>query len=473
MAHPALSETNSMQPTLGQGGDVSHEDLDYLVAHPLRPLVQAGAITLVLFGFAASSVVWLSSGTVPASELVPWSICCAIFCSIWLVVIVIMLIRKPSPHETVVVWGRVARLIIIGSNGLVVTAIWLFFDHLPETSRLVIMCFCLSFCPIQMIASPENVLVTRLGVLATNGSLALWAWLAGGPASMMVSFYAVGIGIALLMFGGIAKNAVLQAVSARQESEQNARKLAMALAAVAQERDAKTRFMAAASHDLGQPLQAASLYFDQTLVARDPSQRTNAIEGVRKAFDATEQLLAHMLNHLRLDADAVEPQFAKIRLATLFQSLAKQYKPLADKAGIDISVFAGRFEVYSDKVLLERALGNLVNNAIHHSQGTRVLLVARPLPQSGLRLWVLDDGCGVKADDAPLIFSDYYRGEQANGLGVVGFGLGLSSVKRIAHLLGGEAGLEPRWKTGAAFYIDLAQGAVLGSRTTSQQRKPT
>lgn len=473
MAHPALSETSSNQPTLGQGVDVSHEELDYLVAHPLRPLVQAGAITLVLFAFAAGSVVWFANDAVPTCILVPWTLSCVLFSAAWLAIIVIMLIRKPSAQETVVVWGRAARFIIVGSNLFVVTAIWLFFDHLPETSRLVIICFCLSFCPIQMIASPENVLVTRLGVLATNGSLAIWAWLAGGAANMMVSFYAVGIGIALLMFGGIATNAVLQAVSARQESEQNARKLALALAAVAQERDAKTRFMAAASHDLGQPLQAASLYFDQTLLARDPSQRTNAIEGVRKAFDATEQLLAHMLNHLRLDADAVEPQFSRIKLPALFQSLGKQFKPLADKAGIDIRVFAGAFEVYSDKVLLERALGNLINNAIHHCQGTRVLLVARPLPQSGLRLWVLDDGCGVKVDDGPLIFSDYYRGEQANGLGVVGFGLGLSSVKRIAQLLGGEAGLEPRWKAGAAFYIDLAPGAVLGVRATNQQRKPT
>jgi signal transduction histidine kinase len=83
------------------------------------------------------------------------------------------------------------------------------------------------------------------------------------------------------------------------------------------------------------------------------------------------------------------------------------------------------------------------------------------------------DGCGVKADDTPMIFSDYYRGEQANGLGVVGFGLGLSSVKRIAYLLGGEAGLELRWKSGAAFYIDLAPGAVLGGRAIDRQRKPS
>jgi signal transduction histidine kinase len=457
--------THNAQPLKPQAVSLQNEgaveELDYLIAHPLRPLVQAGAITLLLFCFAAASVVWFAYDVVPMGVLAPWSVCCAGFCLMWLAIIVIMLIRRPSPQETVFVWGRAARFIIIGSNAFVVSMIWLFFDHLPETSRLVIMCFCLSFCPIQMIASPENVTMTRLGVLATNGSLALWSWLAGGAANIMVGFYAMGIGISLLMFGGIATNAVLQAVAARQESDHNARKLARALAEVAEERDAKTRFMAAASHDLGQPLQAASLYFDQTLMARDPAQRNNAIEGVRKAFDATEQLLAHMLNHLRLEADAVEPQFSRIKLSTLYQSLARQFTPLADKAGISITVYPGPYVVYSDKVLMERALGNLINNAIHHSQGRRVLLIARALPQAGLRLWVLDDGLGVTPHDAHAIFTDYYRGQQVGAHGVMGFGLGLSSVRRIARLLGGDAGLDPAWRAGAAFYIDLAPGAVL------------
>ncbi len=89
-----------------------------------------------------------------------------------------------------------------------------------------------------------------------------------------------------------------------------------------------------------------------------------------------------------------------------------------------------------------------------------MFVVARALPHAGLRVWVLDDGQGVAASDAASIFHDYYRGQQASGLGVVGFGLGLSSVKRIAQLLGGDAGLDQGWNTGAAFYVDLAAGTV-------------
>jgi signal transduction histidine kinase len=104
---------------------------------------------------------------------------------------------------------------------------------------------------------------------------------------------------------------------------------------------------------------------------------------------------------------------------------------------------------------LERALGNLVHNAILHSGGKRILIGARRRGRDAVRLWVIDDGVGVQRGDTRHIFDDYYRGLNSRAAARSGFGLGLSSVRRIAGIMGGEAGLDPRWARGAAFYLQF------------------
>jgi signal transduction histidine kinase len=115
-------------------------------------------------------------------------------------------------------------------------------------------------------------------------------------------------------------------------------------------------------------------------------------------------------------------------------------------------------------VLLERALGNLINNAVQHSGASRIVMGVRPFGPDRRRLWVVDDGRGIADADADHLFEDYYRGSAP----VVksGFGLGLSSVRRIAILLRGEARFETRWKGGAAFYLEFpAQAPAKGRRS--------
>jgi signal transduction histidine kinase len=209
-----------------------------------------------------------------------------------------------------------------------------------------------------------------------------------------------------------------------------------------------------ASHDLGQPLQAASLFFDQTLRAPDPDQRNRAADGVRKAFASADQLLSHMLNHLRLEADAVDPHFARFSTGAAMARIAAQFGPAADAAGIDIRLVKSRAFLRLDKVLFERALGNLVSNAIEHSGATRIVMGAR-VSAGHIRIWVIDDGSGIARIDAGRIFDDYYRGSDSRAAVKSGFGLGLSSVRRIAALMHGDAGLDPRWLGGSAFYLDF------------------
>ena len=110
--------------------------------------------------------------------------------------------------------------------------------------------------------------------------------------------------------------------------------------------------------------------------------------------------------------------------------------------------------VRADTDLVERALSNLADNAIRHAKASRVLIGAR-VRVGRVRLWVIDDGVGVAEADRRHLFDDYVQGSDHGDEVRGGFGLGLASVRRIAGLMGGDTGLDPGWRKGAAFFLEL------------------
>jgi signal transduction histidine kinase len=428
---------------------------DYAVLHPLRPLLLAGTLTWVNEALAGGVVWWLLIPYAPNANLMFWVFGAGLYLTIWAVLIVLMAFQKPSAKEEVLIWGRVARFIIAGAHIVIVWLIWMLFPYCPQGVRTLLAAMIMCNSPAQIICSPENVTFNRAGIIATNGSLVLWFTIFGEPVEWAFAIFAGFFGLLQFIFCDIARNATRETVAARLESDEGARKLEIALAAVAASRDAKTQFIAAASHDLGQPLQAASLFFDQTLRAPDAAMRNQAADGVRKAFASADLLLSHMLNHLRLEADAVDPHYSRMAVGQVIARVAAQFGPAAQAAGIKITVVRSSARLRIDRVLLERALGNLINNAVHHSGGTRLLIGARRGPPGTLRIWVIDNGVGIARIDGERIFEDYYRGSDSRAAVKSGFGLGLSSVRRIATLMHGEAGLDTRWLNGSAFYLDF------------------
>lgn len=125
------------------------------------------------------------------------------------------------------------------------------------------------------------------------------------------------------------------------------------------------------------------------------------------------------------------------------------------KKKIDITVRPSRLKGWLDRTLLHRALSNMVDNAIKHSRARRILVACRKTAEGRLRIWILDDGVGIPAQEARLIFDNHFRGAAIRTTQVSGFGLGLASVQHMAKQLGGTVGLEQRWIRGAAFYMEL------------------
>ncbi len=438
---------------------------DFAASNPLRPLVLTGALTLLAYASGVVAVSMLAEPYAPTWKHQGWTILAIVFVIAWLSVVVVMALRKPDLHETITVWAKASLGITYVSQAVVAAAIWGFFPHCPESTRVMLAAMFMICSPAQLIAAPENVVANRWGIVASSGSLVLWFVLYGSSEERTIAMFIFMVALMLLGLCNYVPGTMAEAVNARLAAEQAKTELQRALAEVSQERDAKTRFMAAASHDLGQPLHAASLYFDQTLRAADASQRERAAEGVRKAFASADQLISHMLNHLRLEADAVDPHFSRVHLGVSLAHSAMQVGPAATEAGIAIRVVPTRLRLRLDKVLFERAISNLLNNALVHSGADRITIGAR---RSGphVRIWVIDNGRGIPPEDTERVFEDYFRGASSKAALASGFGLGLSSVRRIATLMGGTAGLDARWHKGAAFFLQFPASGTHRERTS-------
>ena len=328
---------------------------------------------------------------------------------------------------------------------------WLVAPHAALDLQLVFLLFHIGIVTINVVASidrPRGRGAGRFLPLALPASIAVFYATHWNPYSPALIVFAVSYGFVAQALRETLQTAVDRAQTARSTAE-------AALVEVAAERDAKTRFLTSASHDLGQPLQAARLFFDQTMRSRTLAQRAAAAKKVAWAFDATELLLRQMLDHLRLESGTVEPSIGEVAVGPLIARIAEMNEPAARLAGVSIRAMPSQLSALADASLTERALGNLVANAIRHAKARRVLVGARR--QAGrVRLWVVDDGVGIAQADAPRLFDDFVQGSNHGDEIRGGFGLGLSSARRMAGLMAGDVGLEPKWTHGSAFWLELA-----------------
>jgi len=207
--------------------------------------------------------------------------------------------------------------------------------------------------------------------------------------------------------------------------------LAQAVSEAERANETKSRFLAAVSHDLMQPLHAAQL-FAHTLSARlGPDERATArhLDG---ALNATESLLGGLLDIARLDGGRLHPRARAFAVDELLGPLAAEFAALAEQRGLRLDVVPTRAWVHSDPQLLRRVLQNFLSNALHHAERGRVLLGCRR-HAGALRIEVWDSGPGIAAQEQRLIFEEFRRGSGATGQGL---GLGLAIADRMANLLG-------------------------------------
>jgi len=355
-------------------------------------------------------------------------------------------------------WRRHDQAIMWLGNVATIAGFWLLLPYGDEALRLMAVIFLFGPVMVEVLVSiqrppaPERFPLAPLTLQASTALYFLVHWERYSAAMILFS---AAYGFVVVSLGRIVQRSVNRAYAARQAAE-------AALAQVAAERDAKTRFLVSASHDLGQPLQAARLFFEQTLRSRTAAQRQAAAGKVAWAFDATEQLLRQILDHLRLESGAVAPHMGQVAVGPLIARIAEMNEPAARLAGAELVALPSRLAANADPALAERALGNLVGNAIRHAKARRVLIGARRAA-GRVRLWVIDDGVGVAQADAERLFDDFVQGSDHGDEVRGGFGLGLASARRMAQLMGGAVGLERKWRRGSAFWLELNPAAGEGA----------
>jgi CheY-like chemotaxis protein/anti-sigma regulatory factor (Ser/Thr protein kinase) len=177
-----------------------------------------------------------------------------------------------------------------------------------------------------------------------------------------------------------------------------------------------------------------------------------SIEGLERSFNA-------MLDISRLDAGTVEPNLQHFPLRDLFRRLHMHYAGQAEAAGLGLRFSPGGKSVTSDPQLLERILGNLIQNAIKYTEEGGVVVVARTT-EDYLNLEVWDTGIGIKSTDLPRIFAEFYQVGQSERSRTQGLGMGLAIVKRLAHLLGYRLMVASRPGRGTMFRLSVPLGGL-------------
>jgi len=220
---------------------------------------------------------------------------------------------------------------------------------------------------------------------------------------------------------------------------------------------AKNKFIATASHDLRQPLHALGLYLDvlESKVKGDDKQAL--IAKIKNSSNALSVLFNSLLDLSRLDAGVVEVEAVHFPINSLLSSLSEEFEEVASDKSLSIKVASSEAVLYTDVVLLERILRNLIQNAVTYtSEGS--VDVRCNLMANCLRIEIADSGPGIPQIEQNAIFSEYYQLEHDGRRSTIGLGLGLAIVRRLVDLLDVKFELESTVGKGSVFSLELPLG---------------
>jgi len=415
-------------------------------------LIQAGYSVwrCMLSGIVATLAYVAFKPITPPLVLTIWASAAAAFMLFWAVVVVLSLVAKPQSEAELRAWAPVIYGMAFAYVTGLTSVVWVLMPYAPHDLRLVVTLFLFGLVINLILNKPEGINFIRPAIVSVTGSLAAFFALHPGPWSSAVVLFCVLFGGTLFALSGVFPGAMSDAFNARQVAER-------ALADAQTARAATTRFLASAAHDLGQPLNSARLYFDRLMQSTSTRERTKATQGVEGAFEALGQMVDQVTNYLRLDAGVLASSQSFVQLGQVIAQTVEQNEPAARQAGVELRTLSNHLVVAGDPILVERALGNLINNAIRHAHAKTILVGAK---RHGLtvRLWVIDNGVGILPADQATLFEPYIQGSNHAGEIRGGYGLGLASVRLMADLMQGRAGHDPRWKQGSAFFLELSAG---------------
>ena len=263
-------------------------------------------------------------------------------------------------------------------------------------------------------------------------------------------------------------SAAIRDISHRIDVE---RELRQARTQAEQASNAKSRFLAAASHDLRQPLQAAILYNNVLGRQLGGGAPAETVAKLQSSLEALRDLLNRLLDVSRLEAGAIAPEVSPLSVRILFERLCDEFAPQAQEKGLALRIRPGEWRIRSDPQLLEQLLRNLVSNALRYTVRGGVLVGCRRAGGE-LRIQVWDTGIGIPASEIEAIFDEFYQVSNPARRRQAGLGLGLAIVRGLSQLLGHPVAVRSVLGRGSVFEVKVPMVAPRVTQALPSPPKP-
>jgi two-component system, sensor histidine kinase len=272
---------------------------------------------------------------------------------------------------------------------------------------------------------------------------------------------AIGYFLCTLLFASVNNRFTLASIRLRFENLELLRQLQVQTEVAEHARQcaetastSKTRFLAAASHDMRQPLQSITLLADalQAEALNDKAQRL--LSSMREASASMGELMDELMDYSRIDAGSMQAEFRPFDVAQVLVRIEAEFAPLARTLGLRLSVRTRHLRVLSDARMIERILRNLVSNALKYTHRGGVIVACR-VRRKVVRLEVWDSGVGIPQDKQGDVFREFYQLDNPERDRRKGIGLGLAIVDGLTRLLGQRLQLRSIEGRGSVFAIEL------------------
>jgi signal transduction histidine kinase/CheY-like chemotaxis protein len=218
---------------------------------------------------------------------------------------------------------------------------------------------------------------------------------------------------------------------------------------------AKSSFLAAASHDLRQPLQTLK-FLQAALGPHHPSgEARSLVVEIGRSLDTMTSILSSLLDVNRLESGNLRPSVSEFSLKEIFEPLAGDFGAPVQERGLRLCIVRSGLIIRSDRRMLAEMIRNLLSNAVRYTDRGRILLGCRRTGDN-VHIEVWDSGVGITEDQLPHIFNEYYQGTDGAERG--GFGLGLAIVKRLGEILGHRVEVRSIPGKGTRFFIEVPRG---------------
>lgn len=422
---------------------------------PIPVFLAAGLIAAVVYD--TTRMVW------PLA----WLACVAVFLAIRYA----FLTRLPARVHLSVETRLRTAVVLSGINGALHGSSLFFFPLLDEFDRLLVTIMALSLCAgsVGSTVGYRPVLLAYVLPILVPLSV-LWAANPGMDAGWREMFVAGLILLFIVLLVTLARDAFRlfrESFEIRFEHVELNRKLEKALEESRIASDAKTRFLAAASHDLRQPVHALAL-FSAALSRRSLDEKTHDIaKHVQSAIDALSFQLDALLDISKLDAGVIEPNRTSFRLCPMLERLREQFTPLAWEKGLVLLVHCpDDAAVHTDEKLLEQIIRNLLSNAVKYTDAGTVSVRAG-MEHGKYLLAVTDTGRGIPREARGKVFEEFFQVDNPSRDRARGLGLGLAIVKRLVELLDIPFEMKSDPGKGTTVTLTLTPAAATTERTPS------